>query len=58
MAGSRIVAELKECEGSRFGVGIGVGIGDLEWVSEWVTATVYLQPSRAEASPLSLIGDG
>ena len=42
----------------RFGVGIGVGIGDLEWVSEWVTATVYLQPSRAEASPLSLIGDG
>ena len=44
MAGSRIVAELKECEGSRFGVGIGVGIGDLEWVSEWVTVTVYLQP--------------
>ena len=32
----------------RFGVGIGV----------YLTATVYLQPSRAKASPLSLIGDG
>ena len=32
----------------RFGVGIGV----------YLTATVYLQPSRAEASPLSLINDG
>ena len=32
----------------RFGVGIGV----------YLTATVYLQPLRAEASPLSLIGDG
>ena len=36
------------CGYRRFGVGIGV----------YLTATVYLQLSRAEASPLSLINDG
>ena len=36
----------------RFGVGIGVGIG------VYLTATVYLQSSQAEALPLGLIRDG
>ena len=46
----------KECEGLSVRRNAKGCQCDLEWVC--LTAMIYLQPLRAEASPLSLIDDG